>query len=118
VDFVVAPTMVAMGDAVLLRAALQNLLHNAWKFTGKRPRARIEVGCTSEPGRTVYHVRDDGAGFDMRYWAKLFRPSSACTAWRNFPGASAWHGPAVSIAMRQGVGQGRGRPGCGLFTSP
>jgi PAS domain S-box-containing protein len=86
VDFVVAPGMVAMGDAVLLRAVLQNLLGNAWKFSGKRPRARIEVGCTSEPGRTVYHVRDDGVGFDMRFAGKLFAPFQRLHSLEEFPG--------------------------------
>ena len=102
VDFVVAPTMVAMGDAVLLRAALQNLLHNAWKFTGKRPRARIEVGCTSEPGRTVYHVRDDGAGFDMRYAGKLFTPFQRLHSLEEFPGTGIGLATVQRIIHRHG----------------
>ena len=102
VDFVVAPAMVAMGDAVLLRAALQNLLHNAWKFTGKRPRARIEVGCTSEPGRTVYHVRDDGAGFDMRYVGKLFAPFQRLHNLEEFPGTGIGLATVQRIIHRHG----------------
>ena len=85
-DFVMAPGMVAVGDAVLLRAVMQNLLGNAWKFSGKRPRARIEVGCTSEPGRTVYYVRDDGVGFDMRFAGKLFAPFQRLHSLEEFPG--------------------------------
>ena len=102
VDFVVAPAMVAMGDAVLLRAALQNLLHNAWKFTGKRPRARIEVGCTSEPGRTVYHVRDDGAGFDMRYLGKLCAPFQRLHSLEEFPGTGIGLATVQRIIHRHG----------------
>jgi PAS domain S-box-containing protein len=102
VDFVVAPAMVAMGDAVLLRAALQNLLHNAWKFTGKRPRARIEVGCASEPGRTVYHVRDDGAGFDMRYAGKLFAPFQRLHSPEEFPGTGIGLATVQRIIHRHG----------------
>ncbi len=102
VDFVVAPAMVATGDAVLLRAALQNLLHNAWRFTGRRPRARIEVGCTSEPGRTVYHVRDDGAGFDMRYVGKLFAPFQRLHSLEEFPGTGIGLATVQRIIHRHG----------------
>jgi light-regulated signal transduction histidine kinase (bacteriophytochrome) len=102
VDFDVAPAMVAMGDAVLLRAVLQNLLGNAWKFTGKRPRARIEVGCTSEPGRTVYHVRDDGAGFDMRYAGKLFAPFQRLHSMEEFPGTGIGLATVQRIIHRHG----------------
>ena len=43
-----------------------------WKFTGKKPEARIEVGAQSQNGETVYYVRDNGAGFNMAYADKLF----------------------------------------------
>ena len=102
VDFVVAPGMVAQGDAVLLRAALQNLLGNAWKFTGKRPWARIKVGCVSEDGRTVYHVRDDGAGFDMRYAGKLFAPFQRLHSLDEFPGTGIGLATVQRIIHRHG----------------
>jgi PAS domain S-box-containing protein len=102
VDFVIAPKMVAEGDAALLRAVLQNLLHNAWKFTGKRPRARIEVGCTSEQGRTVYHVRDDGAGFDMRFAGKLFGPFQRLHSLEEFPGTGIGLATVQRIIHRHG----------------
>jgi light-regulated signal transduction histidine kinase (bacteriophytochrome) len=102
VDSVIAPGMVAEGDAVLLRAVLQNLLANAWKFTGKRPRARIEVGCTSEPGRTVYHVRDDGAGFDMRYAGKLFAPFQRLHSFEEFTGTGIGLATVQRIIHRHG----------------
>lgn len=65
--------LLAQGDAPLLALLLQNLLDNAWKFTSREPLARIQVG--SEPdadGNTVFHVRDNGAGFDMAFAPKLF----------------------------------------------
>jgi light-regulated signal transduction histidine kinase (bacteriophytochrome) len=62
-------------DPGLLRVVVENLLSNAWKFTSKRPKAQIELGkLASGPTETVYFVRDDGAGFDMAYSAKLFDP--------------------------------------------
>jgi light-regulated signal transduction histidine kinase (bacteriophytochrome) len=57
-----------------MRVALDNLLGNAWKFTGKREDAHIELGSTISDGRRAYFVRDNGAGFDMSYAAKLFAP--------------------------------------------
>jgi PAS domain S-box-containing protein len=63
----------ALGDARLLSVVYQNLLGNAWKFTSRTPLARIQVG--AEPGQdgsTVFFVRDNGAGFDMAFAAKLF----------------------------------------------
>jgi two-component system, NtrC family, sensor kinase len=71
VDVVVADGIVADCDDRLLTIVLENLIGNAWKFTGKRHDARIEVGMTDDDPRT-YFVRDNGAGFDMSYASKLF----------------------------------------------
>jgi two-component system, NtrC family, sensor kinase len=71
VDVVVADGLVADCDHRLLTIAFENLIGNAWKFTGKRNDARIEVNATGEDPRT-YFVRDNGAGFDMSYAQKLF----------------------------------------------
>jgi PAS domain S-box-containing protein len=60
------------GDAKLLRIALDNLIRNAWKFTRKRPKALIEFGKTENGGKTAFFLRDNGAGFDMKYADKLF----------------------------------------------
>jgi light-regulated signal transduction histidine kinase (bacteriophytochrome) len=62
----------ATGDARLLQAALENLVGNAWKFTGKQSEAHIEWGALLDKRPVVYFVRDNGAGFDMRYAGKLF----------------------------------------------
>jgi light-regulated signal transduction histidine kinase (bacteriophytochrome) len=64
--------LIAEGDPRLLRAALENLLSNAWKFTSKREDARIEFGAEPAGGLAAYFVRDNGAGFDMAYAGKLF----------------------------------------------
>ncbi|MBS1191205.1 MAG: multi-sensor signal transduction histidine kinase [Rhodocyclaceae bacterium] len=63
----------AFGDQGLLRITLENLLGNAWKFTGATAAAEIEFGCRQENGERVYFVRDNGAGFDATYAHKLFQ---------------------------------------------
>ncbi|KKL17770.1 hypothetical protein LCGC14_2482210, partial [marine sediment metagenome] len=64
VEFVIADGLAVAGDKPLLEAALENLLANAWKFTGAHPTATIEFGVTDVENERVYFVRDDGAGFD------------------------------------------------------
>lgn len=72
VDFIAEPGIRAFADHGLIRIVLENLLGNAWKYTGKKPRARIEFGVETLDGAPVYFVRDDGAGFDMAGAGKLF----------------------------------------------
>jgi PAS domain S-box-containing protein len=72
VEFVIADGLSAQGDPRLLRIVIDNLLGNAWKYTSKHPRARIEFGFAQNNGHSAYFVRDDGAGFDMAYADKLF----------------------------------------------
>jgi signal transduction histidine kinase len=85
-EVVVAPGLAANADPVLMRSVLENLLGNAWKFTGKRERARIEVGAAERAGQQVYFVRDNGAGFNMAYAEKLFAPFQRLHSEQEFTG--------------------------------
>ena len=72
IDFVVADLPDARADVDMLRQVWTNLLSNAIKFTGKKEKVRIEVGSTSDADVNTYYVKDNGAGFDMKYADKLF----------------------------------------------
>ena len=72
VEFAIAPHLKAQGDPRLLRVVLDNLLRNSWKYTAKQARPRIEFGSVEENGGHAFMVRDNGAGFDMKYADKLF----------------------------------------------
>ncbi|MFH0953311.1 MAG: transporter substrate-binding protein [Verrucomicrobiota bacterium] len=102
VDCSVAPGMVAQGDPALLRAALQNLLGNAWKFTRKCDRARVEVGMVEQDGKLVYFVRDNGAGFDMKQASKLFAPFQRLHSEEDYPGTGVGLATVQRIVHRHG----------------
>jgi light-regulated signal transduction histidine kinase (bacteriophytochrome) len=74
VEVAIAGGLVARADPRLARALLENLISNAWKFTGRREHARIEVGERRDGSERTFFVRDNGAGFDQAYADKLFKP--------------------------------------------
>ena len=69
-----APNLSAKGDRALLTMALDHLLDNAWKFTALEPRAKIEFGLEDDSENPHFFIRDNGAGFNMKYANKLFTP--------------------------------------------
>lgn len=91
------------GDAGLLRVVLQNLLGNAWKYSSKRTPAVISVGRTlNAAGRSVFFVKDNGAGFDMAHAEKLFQPFQRLHEEAEFTGTGIGLATVSRIIMRHG----------------
>ena len=85
--FAISDCLETMADPVLMRVALSNLLGNSWKYTGRRTQALISFGKERRDDQVVFCVRDNGAGFDMAYAAKLFAPFQRLHSVREFPGS-------------------------------
>jgi signal transduction histidine kinase len=86
VDFTVVVSAPAKGDSKLVEIAMDNLLSNSWKFTSKKAEASIEFGMMSVGGRTVYFVKDNGAGFEMKQASRLFVAFQRLHSTSEFPG--------------------------------
>lgn len=95
-DIRIASLPDCMGDPDLLRQVFINLLSNALKFVRGRPTPVIEVGFETQEGKTVYFVRDNGAGFDMRFADKLFGVFQRLHSEEQFKG----NGLGLSIVKR------------------
>ena len=102
VDFVIQEGLIAEGDPQLLEIALSNLLDNAWKFTGKRPRGLIEFSRMQLEGQPVFLVRDNGTGFDMTYAPKLFGAFQRLHKASEFPGTGIGLATVQRIVHRHG----------------
>jgi len=81
---------------------LENLIGNAWKFTQQHDQAKIEFGVLSNEKKPIYFVRDDGAGFDMKYSAKLFSPFQRLHSQVEFNGTGIGLASAQRIIRRHG----------------
>jgi PAS domain S-box-containing protein len=97
IEWIVHEGLVGEGDARLLSATLDNLLGNAWKFTSKCARARIEVGMMNKNGDAAFFVRDNGAGFDQAYADKLFG------AFQRLHSATEFEGTGIGLATVQRI---------------
>jgi light-regulated signal transduction histidine kinase (bacteriophytochrome) len=102
VEFVIDDGLIAVGDAQLLRAALENLLRNSWKYTSGHPTARIEFSENKGTHRTSFFVRDDGAGFDPRYADRLFGAFQRLHTAKEFPGTGVGLATVQRIIHRHG----------------
>jgi two-component system, NtrC family, sensor kinase len=113
VNIVLADGIVGYCDQRLVTIVLENLIGNAWKFTGKRDDARIEIGTIEGKPRT-YFVRDNGAGFDMAYASKLFGVFQRLHSAAEFDGTGIGLATVQRVIRRHG---GRiwaeGKVGCG-----
>jgi two-component system, NtrC family, sensor kinase len=101
VELVVPDSLMVNGDDGLLTIAFENLLGNAWKFTRTCAQPRIEIGVCDEERRT-YFVRDNGAGFDMAYVAKLFRMFQRLHSAKEFEGTGIGLATVQRIVRRHG----------------
>ncbi len=102
VDVHIEPDMVAMGDPGMLRIVLENLIHNAWKFTARSEHPRIAFGSELVHGTREYLVRDNGVGFEMAYVDKLFQPFQRLHAHSDFPGTGIGLATVRRIVERHG----------------
>jgi hypothetical protein len=91
----------AWGDPKLLRLVIENLLENAWKYTGKNPNAVVEFGCI-EQDEAIYYVRDNGVGFDMSYVDRLFKPFQRLHSASDFEGTGIGLATVRRAVNRQG----------------
>ncbi len=101
VEWRVEPNLRAWADPRLVRVLFENLLANAWKFTRKRPDARIHVGATRSAA-TAFYVRDNGAGFDPAYAARLFQPFQRLHPASQFEGTGIGLATVERIVRRHG----------------
>ncbi len=97
VKFIIDNELTANGDPQLLRVVLENLLDNAWKFTSKKPQAKIEFGMDWNNGKKAYFIKDNGAGFDMAYADKLFN------AFQRLHDAKEFLGTGIGLATVQRI---------------
>ena len=102
VEFVIQPGIRVKGDEHLLRIALENLFNNAWKYTSKHPMARIEFGSRIIERKRVCFVKDDGAGFDMKYAQRLFGAFQRMHTSEEFPGTGIGLATVQRIINRHG----------------
>ena len=102
VEFIIAPGLVVNGDGELLRAMLENLFGNAWKFTSKHAGGKIEFGVLEYEGKPAYFVRDDGVGFNMAYADKLFKAFQRLHGSNEFPGTGIGLATVKRIIQRHG----------------
>jgi len=102
VEMIIAEDMLTDGDASLLQAVLENLLSNAWKFTQKQSTPRIEFGVLYQDHEAVYFIKDNGAGFNMKYVNRLFAPFQRLHRATDFPGTGVGLATVQRIIIRHG----------------
>ncbi len=102
VDVIIQEGIVIQGDPHLIQIALVNLLDNAWKFIANARHPRVEFGKTIQEGKTIYYLRDNGAGFDMAYVRKLFGAFQRLHTEKEFAGTGIGLATVQRIINRHG----------------
>jgi light-regulated signal transduction histidine kinase (bacteriophytochrome) len=102
VDFTIAPGLDAWADKRLLQVVLDNLIRNSWKYSGKKSEARIDIDQVQSNGSRAFRVRDNGAGFDMKYADKLFGEFQRLHPVSEFEGTGVGLATVRRIVMRHG----------------
>ncbi len=103
VNISIEPDLYAYGDAQLIEVALQNLLHNAWKYSSKQDEASIAFGMNRDiDGNPVFYVKDNGSGFDMHFANRLFGAFQRLHDTRDFPGTGIGLATVQRILHRHG----------------
>jgi PAS domain S-box-containing protein len=106
IAFEVEPGLTANCDTNLARLLLHQLLRNAWRFTRARPDASVHVGLERQGGPSIFVVRDNGCGFDMRLADQLFEPFQKAHAPEPVAGAREGNGIGLAIARRVAIRHG------------
>jgi signal transduction histidine kinase len=102
VEFVCQPGLSAEGDPELLRAVLDNLIANAWKFTARTEHPKVVFSCEVKEGVPEYRVEDNGAGFEMSHASELFGPFHRLHSQQDFPGTGIGLATVQRIIERHG----------------
>jgi PAS domain S-box-containing protein len=93
VEVILQESLMVYADPGLMEIALSNLIGNAWKFTSKNVNACIEFGTIKQDGKTVYFIKDNGAGFEQEYVDRMFRP------FHRLHSASEFDGTGIGLAI-------------------
>lgn len=101
-EVAIEPGVTGYGDPHLVRIVMENLLRNAWKYSSRRPDARLAFGQMPQNGHAEYFVRDNGVGFDMVYADKLFTAFQRLHGETDFPGTGIGLATTYRIVRRHG----------------
>jgi signal transduction histidine kinase len=102
VEFKIQDNIMVYADIQLIQSVLGNLIGNAWKYSSKQAHARIEFATMKRNGQTVYFVKDNGAGFNMKFAERLFGPFQRLHSSREFPGNGVGLATVARIIQRHG----------------
>ena len=98
----IQPGLVVRADQQLMGVVIDNLINNAWKYTGHQKQGHISFGVLSQRGKKIYFVRDNGAGFDMKHAQKLFAVFQRMHSVEEFEGTGVGLATVKRIIQRHG----------------